>query len=105
MEKITMKISVSRKLGLVIAANTIRSNCNTNHNAITDSLEITATPPTRRAYPNRSNGLAGSGQMDGGNVRFGSKAGIKGSAECPLYPQKQTLIECAEMSAMCQKRT
>jgi hypothetical protein len=71
MEKITMKISVSRKLGLVIAANTIRSNCNTNHNAITDSLEITATRPTRRAYRNRSNGLAGSGQMDGG--------------ECPLW--------------------
>ena len=27
------------------------------------------------------------------------------SAQCPLYPQKQTLIERAGMSALCQKRT
>src|SRR5262249_12993784 len=27
------------------------------------------------------------------------------SAECPLYPQKQTLVECVGMSAKCQKRT
>ena len=29
----------------------------------------------------------------------------RGSAECPLYPQKQTLIERVGMSALCQKRT
>jgi len=27
------------------------------------------------------------------------------SAECPLYPQKQTSVECCGMSAMCQLRT
>ena len=27
------------------------------------------------------------------------------SAQCPLYPQKQTLVEPAGMSALCQKRT
>ena len=29
----------------------------------------------------------------------------KGSAECPLYPQKRTLIERVRMCALCQKRT
>ena len=28
-----------------------------------------------------------------------------GSIECPLYPQKGTLVECVGMSALCQKRT
>src|SRR5262249_13954170 len=27
------------------------------------------------------------------------------SEQCPLYPQKRTLVECVEMSALCQKRT
>src|SRR5262249_28940415 len=27
------------------------------------------------------------------------------SSRCPLYPQKRTLVECARMSALCQKRT
>jgi hypothetical protein len=27
------------------------------------------------------------------------------SASCPLYPQKQTLVECRAISALCQKET
>src|SRR5262249_4217032 len=34
------------------------------------------------------------------------KSGHQGmSAECPLYPQKQTLLSGSSMSALCQKRT
>jgi hypothetical protein len=35
-------------------------------------------------------------------VRSGHRGWLK---ECPLYPQKQTLIERVGMSALCQKRT
>ena len=40
------------------------------------------------------------------DVRFGSKSGHRSrSASCPLYPHKQTSVECSVMSALCQKRT
>jgi len=36
----------------------------------------------------------------------GFKGGHRdGSAECPLYPQKRTLVERLGMSALCHKRT
>jgi hypothetical protein len=71
-EKITMKISVSRKLGLVIAANTASVPTvipiERDHRLIRDHHHA---PHSTSAYRNRSNGLAGSGQMDAG--------------ECPLW--------------------
>jgi hypothetical protein len=36
---------------------------------------------------------------------LGQKQTPEAFRQCPLYPQKQTLIEGVEMSALCQKRT
>ena len=40
------------------------------------------------------------------DVRFGSKADIFGwPQQCPVYPQKRTLLNDSWMSALCQKQT